>query len=111
MATNFTLNKQFWILGPNLLRKSIFGQKQESEHIRISLGSKFQFKLTILNFGTKFAQKEYFWPEKKKKKVKISIEFCIFELVHSHFPNILRFFDVLPNFSFTNSEAMLDYCL
>ena len=29
-------------------------------HTRISLGTKFHFKQTILNFGTKFSQKGYF---------------------------------------------------
>ena len=52
---NFTLNKQFWILGPNLPEKSIFGRKQEKEHhhwilhIRISPSAKFQLKLTTLS--------------------------------------------------------------
>ena len=30
---------------------------------------------------------------------------------YNHFHNILRLFDVLPNFPFTTSEAMRDYCL
>ena len=30
---------------------------------------------------------------------------------HNHFHNILRLFDVLPIFSFTNSETMRDYFL
>ena len=47
-------------------------------HIRISIGTTFQFKLTILIFWTKFAQKGYFWS--KTNKVNIIIEFCIFEL-------------------------------
>ena len=44
--------------------------------IEISLGTKFQFKLTFLVFWTKFAQKEYFWS--KNKKVNGNIELCIF---------------------------------
>ena len=48
-------------------------------HIRISLGTKFDFNQIILNFGTKFARKEYL--RSKTKKVSITIEFCIFELV------------------------------
>ena len=39
-------------------------------HIRISLGTKYHFKQTVLNFCTKFAQKEYFWSKKEKKKRK-----------------------------------------
>ena len=30
---------------------------------------------------------------------------------YNHFHNILRHFDVLPNFSFTTSETMRDYYL
>ena len=43
------------------------------------IGTKFQNKLTILAFWTKFAQKEYFWS--KAEKVNTTIRFCIFELV------------------------------
>ena len=49
-------------------------------HIRISLGTKFQVKLTILIFWTKFEQKEYI--QSKTEKVNITIEFSIFELVY-----------------------------
>ena len=47
-------------------------------HIQISLGTKFQLKLTILLFWTKFAQKGCF--RSKTKKVNTIIELCIFEL-------------------------------
>ena len=41
--------------------------------------SQYQISLqTILNFETKFFQKEYFWS--KTKKVHITIEFCISDL-------------------------------
>ena len=46
-------------------------------HIWISLGTKFHLKLGILIFGTKFAQKGYFWS--KTEKVNTTIEFYIFE--------------------------------
>ena len=32
-------------------------------------------------------------------------------VIHNHFHNILRRFDVLPNFPFTTSEMMRDYYL
>ena len=48
-------------------------------HIRISVGTKFQFKLISLTFWTKFAKKGYF--QSKAENVNITIEFCIFELV------------------------------
>ena len=46
--------------------------------MRISPSIKFYFKLIILIFWTKFAQKNISSP--KKKTVNITIEFCIFEL-------------------------------
>ena len=46
-------------------------------HIRISIGSKLQLKLTKNFFWTRFTQKRYFWS--KTEKVNIIIEFCIFE--------------------------------
>ena len=38
---------------------------------------------------------------------------CLFHLmaIYNHFHNILRLFDVLPNFPFTTSETMRDYYL
>ena len=48
-------------------------------HIQNSLGTKFQLKLTILIFWTKFAQNGYF--RSKTEKVNTTIEFCIFDLV------------------------------
>ena len=45
----------------------------------MSLGTKYQLKLTILTFAAKLAQKEYFKSE--KEKMKIITEFYIFDLV------------------------------
>ena len=58
--SNFTPNKQFWILDPSLLKKVISGLKYKkwvpplNLHIRVRLGAKFQLKLTISIFLTKF---------------------------------------------------------
>ena len=63
--------------------------------------TKFQHKQTILIFWTEFAQKRHFWSN--KRKVNISIEFCIFELIWvpnlslnrkfwSFGPSLLRYF-------------------
>ena len=41
--------------------------------------SKVQLKLTILNFLAKLTQQEYI--QSRNKKLKIPIEFCIFELI------------------------------
>ena len=61
----------------------VWNRKNEQRHwilyIWISLGTKFQLKLTILIFWTKFAHKKCFWS--KREKVNSPIEFCIFELV------------------------------
>ena len=43
------------------------------------LGARIQIKVTILSFGTKFAKKSVVSLE--NKKVNITTEFCIFELV------------------------------
>ena len=50
-----------------------------NSNIRISLGTKFQLKLTILIFWTKFAQKGFF--RSKTEKLNTTTEFCIFELI------------------------------
>ena len=53
-------------------KKSTSSQKQKSEqhhwilHIRIWLATKFQLKVTILIFWTKFAKKGYFWSKTRK---------------------------------------------
>ena len=54
-------------------------------HIQISLGTKFQLKLTILIFWTIFAQKGYF--QSLSEKMNTTIKFCIFKSVY------------IPNFS------------
>ena len=52
-------------------------------HIRISAGTKFQLKLTIMTFWTKFFQKGYSrW---KTEKITITIEFCIFEFAQKRY--------------------------
>ena len=72
-------------------RKIFMVKNRKIEHhhwillIQISLGTKFQLKLTILIFWTKFAQKGYF--QSKTEKVNSTTEFCIFKLV------------LVPNFS------------
>ena len=75
----------------------------------IRLGTKFQLKLIILIFGTKFPQKGYFWSE--TEKLNIMIKFNIFELAFNHFHGILRLFDVLPNFHFPHAKrcAIITY--
>ena len=56
---NFSLNWQVGFFWPNLPKKCVSGLNRKSEHdhwilhVRISLGTKFQLKLTILIFWTK----------------------------------------------------------
>ena len=66
LVRNFSSNWQFWFFGPNLPKKVFPVKNRKSEHhhgilhIWISLGTKFQLKLIILSFWTKFTQKMYF---------------------------------------------------
>ena len=66
LISNFSWSLQFWFFGPSLPKRSIPVKNVKSEHhhlilhIRISLGTKFQLKLTILTFLIKFAQKGNF---------------------------------------------------
>ena len=48
--------------------------------MKMTVGSTFQMKETILDFPTKFAKKEYF--QSKAEKVSIAIEYCLLELVN-----------------------------
>ena len=69
---NFILNKQFRIFERHIPKKAIYNQNYRKStshwilHVWINLGTKFQLKLTILIFWTKFFQKGYFWSKKKK---------------------------------------------
>ena len=47
-------------------------------HVRISLSTKFQLKLTVSTIWIKFSQKECF--QSKTEKVSSATEFLIFEL-------------------------------
>ena len=66
LVLNFSSNWQFWLFGPNLPKMVFPVENRKSEHhhgilhIWISLGTKFQLKLIILSFWTKFTQKRYF---------------------------------------------------
>ena len=76
---NFTVNKWFWILGANLPKRVFPVKKQKIEHcdsilhIQISLSTKFQLKLTIVIFRTKFAQKGYFQSQTEKMSITIEL--------------------------------------
>ena len=72
LVRNFSSNWQFWFFGPNLHKNIFLVKNWKSEHhhwiphIQISLGTKFQLKLTILIFLTRFTQKGFFWSKTEK---------------------------------------------
>ena len=85
-VTNFNLNWQVWCFGwSNFSKNGIFGWKEKSQlHfwillIWISLDTKFQLKLTILIFWTKFTHGVFL--EKKTEKVNINTEIWISKLI------------------------------
>ena len=85
-VSNYTLNN-FEFFGPNFPKKYICGQKRKSEHhhwiplIQILLGTKFQLKLTILIFLTRFTQKGFFW----SKTEKVNTRYFLHNSVYSNF--------------------------
>ena len=57
-----------WFFGQNLQKRSKTKKKEHHHrisHIQNSLGTKFQLKLTILDFWTKLSQKRYFQPKEE----------------------------------------------
>ena len=86
-----SLNSQTWFFGANLARKGKSdlqqknthkknGNQHSTLHIRISLGTNIQLKLTILIFWTKFAQKGYI--QLNTEKANLTIKFYRFESLH-----------------------------
>ena len=79
-----TNNSDFW--NKFTIKIYFWSKTQKNEHhylifhIRISLSTNFQFKLTIATFWTKFAKKGSYF-QSKTDKIDTTIEFCIFELV------------------------------
>ena len=74
----FVLNWQFWFVRRNMPKKRVFrdyNRKSEHHHsvlpIWIRQGTRFQLKLSIFNFGTKFSQKRVFPVENGKGKLTI----------------------------------------
>ena len=66
-VSNFTVNRQFWFFRPSLPKKSVFQVKSSKNeyhhwflHVGITLGTKFQFKPTILTFWNGCLRKRYF---------------------------------------------------
>ena len=80
-----TLSRDFDLLDHICPKRVLLVENRKSEHhhwilhIWISLNTKFQVKLTVLIFWTKFGLKGYF--QSKMEEVNITTEFWIFELV------------------------------
>ena len=80
MVPKFSWNWQFWLFFVQICPKWCFPcTTGKVRKLLISLRTKFQLKLTIVIFLARFAQKGCF--PSKARKVKITNEFYIFELV------------------------------
>ena len=77
LVISFSLNMKFFYFFNQICSSSEY--HRGILDFRNILDTKFQLKLTILIFWTKFAKKGYF--QSKAEKLNIPIEFCIFELV------------------------------
>ena len=85
-------NDKFHFLDQIFPKRVLLVSNRKSKHrhwnlqIWISLGTKFQFKLTSLIFWTKFTQRGLF--QSKTEKMNITTGFCIFKLVYNPGQNI-----------------------
>ena len=76
---NSSLNWKFWFFKVNMPIKGTNGLQQKNEHlywilhIQISLGAKFQLKLTIFTFWITFTEKRYFWSKTQKSEYHHSV--------------------------------------
>ena len=81
LVRNVSSNWQFWFFESNLPKKVFPVKNWKSQHqheilhIWISLGTKFQLKLIILSFLTKFTQKKVFLVENRTSSPR-TISFC-----------------------------------
>ena len=101
LKRNFSSNWQFWFFGSNLPKKVFPAKNRKSEHhdrilhIWISLGTKCQLKLIILNFWIKFTQKRYF--QLKKEQAAQGLQAFAFYVVNINSIVVFKHIaDVLP---------------
>ena len=75
LVRNSSSNWQFWFFGQNLSKMVVPVKNWKTEHhhwiphIQISLGTKFQLRLTLMTFLTRFAQKGFFWSKTEKVNI------------------------------------------
>ena len=84
LMRNFRSNWQFWFFEPNLPQKLFPVENRKSKHHHrilhtwISLGTKFQLKLIILSFWTKFTQKGFFQLKTEQAVQRLQVfAFCV----------------------------------
>ena len=106
LVSNFNSNWQFWFFGPNLPKKVFPVENRKSEyhhgilHIWISLGTKFQLKLIILSFWTKFTQKRYF--QSKTEQAVEGLQAFAFYVVNVNSTAIFKHFEELKDLIILN---------
>ena len=117
LVQNFSSNWQFWFFGPNLPKKVFPVKNRKSEHhhgilhIWISLGTKFQLKLIILSFWTKFTQKRYF--KSKTEQAIHGVQAFVFCVVNVDSTVVFKHFDAFKDLSLLNilKEKLFMSCL
>ena len=108
---------QFWFFGPNLPKKVFPVKNRKSEHhhgilhIWISLGTKFQLKLIILSFWTKFTQKRYF--QLKTEQAVQGLQAFAFCVVNVNSTVVFKHFEDLKDLIILNilKEKLVMSCL
>ena len=116
-APNFSLHWQFYFVSLNLPKKATSNLKQIkwTPPLNTEYSNYSRYQISALtdhfDFLEQICPKRVYLVQNFKKPLKITIEFWKLELASIHFHNILRLFDLLPNFPFTTSETMCDYYL
>ena len=117
LVRNFSSNWQFLFFGPNLPKKVFPVKNRKSEHnhgilhIWISLGTKFQLKLIILSFWTKFTQKRYF--QLKTEQAVQGLQAFAFCVVNVNSTVVFKHFEDLKDLIILNilKEKLVMSCL
>ena len=106
LVRNFSSSWQVWFFGTNLPKKVHPANNKKSElhleilHIWISLGTKFQLKLIILSFWTKFTQKRYF--QLKTEQAVLGLQSLAFCVVSVNSAAVLKHFEYLKDLIILN---------
>ena len=117
LVQNFNSKWQSRFFLPNLPKKVFPVENTKSEHrpgilhIWISLGVKFQLKLIILSFWTKFTQKRYF--KSKTEQAIHGVQAFVFCVVNVDSTVVFKHFDAFKDLSLLNilKEKLFMSCL